>query len=279
MLRSENMGYIEREKLKDVLAEVVAEHFKQPFVAERMGDIANASRDGMTARFSRQSLHAYLPVSGSAQNRLSTSSAAEFLRTLESSRPYRRAKRGSSFSVRTASEYTQAWSVFSGLSLGQISSISVLALPVFADDISHPDYYDFGGAYGPTKSLFYECRQVERELCQLSGFSEAFASVRQRNTENESELDPLAILIEVFRRRIPIVRLFEQIALALEINGLDFDMMLGLAEEGNFSFIPTCAESLGFNPNEAFHASELAGNDSNGHVKVSSPFSTKSFQQ
>ena len=88
----------------------------------------------------------------------------------------------------------------------------------------------------------------------------------------EPELDPLAILIEVFRRRAPIVFLFEQVALDLEKNGLDFDIMLGLAEEGNFSFIPACAESLGFNPNKAFHASKLASNDSNGHVKVSCLF-------
>jgi len=92
-----NIGHIKREKLKEVLAEVVTKHFKQPFVAERMGDVINASRDNIIATFSRQSLRAYIPTSGSAQNRSSILSAAEFLRTLESSRPYRQAKRRSNF--------------------------------------------------------------------------------------------------------------------------------------------------------------------------------------
>jgi CDC24 calponin len=279
------MGYVERDKLKEVLAEVVAEHFKQPFVAERM---ANAFRDDLTVRFSQQSLstqsgpHQFDGLSATssgqqqtaasslAQQRSSAMSAVEFPRTPETSRPYRQAKRQSNFSVGTTEEYNRTWSVFSGLSLSQISSISVLALPIYADDISHPEKFDFGGAPGPARSLFHECVQVEEQLCQLPEFTGAFEEVRRRSV---SQLDPLSAFIRVFRKGTPIVHLFEQVALALGISGLDFEAMLESAEQGNFSFIPACGNRLGFDPNDSFHASELTGNNSNDQVKASSPVS------
>jgi hypothetical protein len=86
------------------------------------------------------------------------------------------------------------------------------------------------------------------------------------------ESDPLAVLIKFFRTGPPIVLLFREVARVLEVDGLDFEMMLGMAKEANYSFIPSCAGNLGFDPNEAFHGTELAGDNTNGHVKVRSPF-------
>ena len=70
------------------------------------------------------------------------SSGLLFEQDLKASRVYRRAKRHSlDISIRSSVARTHAWSIFSGLSLGQISSISVLALPLYPTDISNPEHY------------------------------------------------------------------------------------------------------------------------------------------
>lgn len=67
-----------------------------------------------------------------------------FEQDLETSRVYRRATRMSlDLSVRSSVAQTHAWSMFSGLSLGQISNLSVLALPLYADDITNAQHYAF----------------------------------------------------------------------------------------------------------------------------------------
>ncbi|KAK4160643.1 hypothetical protein QBC43DRAFT_303568 [Cladorrhinum sp. PSN259] len=119
---------------------------------------------------------------------------------LELSRVYRRAqntRNSMDFSFRSSIARTNAWSIFSGLSLGDISVLSVIALPIYADDLQNPHHYDFGGAMGqrnsilmetsiavesagpisllaPTHSLWRSCIELEMLLVQLPDLKNQF---------------------------------------------------------------------------------------------------------
>jgi hypothetical protein len=70
----------------------------------------------------------------------------DFQDDLEASRPYRNAHRDSmDFSLRTSIAPSHVLSAFSGLSLGDISNLSVIALPIHAGDITNSCHYGFGG--------------------------------------------------------------------------------------------------------------------------------------
>ena len=83
------------------------------------------------------------------QSPLSTSTDSsqfkfDFEDDLESSRVYRRAQRDTmDFSFRSSIARSNAWSVFSGLSLSDISIISVIGLPVLPKDITNAYHYNF----------------------------------------------------------------------------------------------------------------------------------------
>ncbi|KAI9858346.1 MAG: hypothetical protein M1824_004367 [Vezdaea acicularis] len=65
---------------------------------------------------------------------------------LQQSRVYRRArKRKDVFSISSAGAYSVSWSVFSGLSLSDISNIAAITLPIVSKDISNSALYQFGG--------------------------------------------------------------------------------------------------------------------------------------
>ncbi|KAM0382396.1 hypothetical protein ACHAPY_004388 [Fusarium culmorum] len=69
----------------------------------------------------------------------------DFEDDLEASRAYRRAQRDTmDFSFRSSIARSNSWSVFSGLSLGDISIMAVIALPVYQEDLANPEHYDFG---------------------------------------------------------------------------------------------------------------------------------------
>jgi hypothetical protein len=66
---------------------------------------------------------------------------------LHTSRVYRRALCNSSMtSLPDSVARTASWSVLSGLSLADVSNISVLALPIYASEISNSHWYSFGGS-------------------------------------------------------------------------------------------------------------------------------------
>jgi len=68
-----------------------------------------------------------------------------FEELLMNSRVYRNAARDSSdaFSIITSAGRTASWSMLSGLSLSEISHIAILALPIYAADITNKEAYDF----------------------------------------------------------------------------------------------------------------------------------------
>ncbi|RSL58749.1 hypothetical protein CEP54_007646 [Fusarium duplospermum] len=112
----------------------------------------------------------------------------DFEDDLESSRVYRRAQRDTmDFSFRSSIAPSNIWSVFSGLSLGDISIISVIALPVYQEDITNAENYDFGpGVQVPTaipkakkaeRGFLRECIEIKLKMLQLPEMHEYFNQV------------------------------------------------------------------------------------------------------
>jgi len=71
-------------------------------------------------------------------------SSVSFESDLDASFPYRRARRHSmDFSFRSSIAQSNAWSLFSELSIGHVSTIAVIALPIYADEIANSHHYEF----------------------------------------------------------------------------------------------------------------------------------------
>ncbi|KAF5253479.1 hypothetical protein FANTH_1550 [Fusarium anthophilum] len=140
----------------------------------------------------------------------------DFEHDLKLSRVYRLAKRDTmDFSVHSSVARTHAWSTLSGISLSDISHISVLALPLYVEDISNPQHYNFGQdtiqpppLLAPTlltRSIYHDCIEVQLQLSQL----EWFAQFQQQ--ESSKDENPLFDLITVFRLGTPLLMLFDEI--------------------------------------------------------------------
>lgn len=70
--------------------------------------------------------------------------------SLETSRVYRRAQRDTvDYSFRSSVIMSRAWSILSGFSLSDISAISVIALPVYQNELTNAQHYVFGGGSEP----------------------------------------------------------------------------------------------------------------------------------
>lgn len=154
-------------------------------------------------------------------NRKSTSSwrsslfEFDFEHDLKLSRAYRHAKRDTmDFSARSSVARTHAWSSLSGISLSDISHISVLALPLYAEDISNPQHYNFGqeniqptSFLTPTiltRSIYHERIEVQLQLSQF----EWFAQFQQQLSEDGN---PLSNLITMFNLGTPLLMLFDEL--------------------------------------------------------------------
>lgn len=88
-------------------------------------------------------------VRPSASNRFSILEAVKlrfaFDDDLQSSRAYRMVqRRNCNDSILSCDIHTQTWSIFSGLSLAHISVVSVIALPLYPEDVvKHQEFYHF----------------------------------------------------------------------------------------------------------------------------------------
>lgn len=86
-----------------------------------------------------------IPLSTPTTNTDSTLSKFDFEGDLESSGVYRRAQRDTvDFSFRSSIARSNAWSALSCFSLGDISAISIIGLPVVPEDITNAQHYNFG---------------------------------------------------------------------------------------------------------------------------------------
>jgi cell division control protein 24 len=211
-------------------------------------------------------------------------SSFDFENDLEASRVYQKAQRDTmDFSFQSSIAYTSAWSVFSGLSLSDVSIISAIALPLYADEITNAQHYGFvgpqimayvGADYRPrVKTLYERCLEVELQLSQIHGFSEIFAMLRGDSEEE----DPLTFLIRVFRRGAPLLMLLERIPVPGNVFYLDQPksniVPQKILKTITSLFIKACISELGFQPDECFSIGDLLGDDTTGSVKVRSAFS------
>lgn len=115
-----------------------------------------------------------------------------FEEDLQVSRVYNKAiHRHSSSSLTSTALYITAMSVFSKLSLSEVSNISFFALPIYAVDLSNSQHYTFGevGAYGsrPSDSLIVNVSQDKtaslavprQETASLHGAKDTSANPRR----------------------------------------------------------------------------------------------------
>jgi len=143
---------------------------------------------------------------------------------LKESRVYRRAKRNSlDGSIRSSVARTHAWSVFSGISLSEISNLSVLALPIYPHDIANPQHYAFRQlqphpgdglvAPGPPfqSSIFRNCLEMQLQFCQLLFYPYA-DHISFQCSLGHSDSDPFQILINLLRCGTPLVALLGHIS-------------------------------------------------------------------
>ncbi|KAK0701296.1 ras family-domain-containing protein [Lasiosphaeris hirsuta] len=204
-----------------------------------------------------------------------------FEKDLKASRVYRRIKRDTmDFSMRSSVARSYGWSVFSGMSLSNISDISVLALPIYPGDITNPQHY--GGleqavskvsatSQAFSRSIYHECVEAERELSQLSDckFKETIAVMRSSALPKNA--DPLSVLITVFRNGGPLLMLFEQLY-GVQQEWSHYrqsqvhepkDVQIAIAK-----FIKACLNRLDLKAVDCFTVRDLFDDDTTGHVKV-----------
>ena len=116
---------------------------------------------------------------------------------LESSRVYRMARNDCcDRSFASSAIRTNAWSIFSGISLADISVISVVALPLYPGDIMNQEHYSFGDTKVPQllepAALWTNSQSVvEIESPQPKGaFSATFTTLGERAEHAEEEDTP-----------------------------------------------------------------------------------------
>lgn len=183
------------------------------------------------------------------------------------------------YSMRSSIARTNAWSIFSGISLSNISEISVIALPLYSEDIANPQHYNFGHevrqsatALSPTvytRSIYHDCAEVELQMSQF----EWFAEFQQQEDEELVELeDPLARLMAVFRQGIPLLLLFGQLDNSYSQRHwehiLSSDRTELTRKVAIFEFFQACVVHLGFKPNDCFTIADVMSSDTTSHVKV-----------
>ncbi|GAB1314697.1 Rho guanyl-nucleotide exchange factor activity [Madurella fahalii] len=145
-------------------------------------------------------------------------SGFEFEDDLKVSRPYRRAQNDTmDVSRRSSIALSHALSALTGISLSDISTLSIIALPVYSDEISNSHHYKFTSQeLEPTDepiskprfatgSLLRECLEVQMQLSQFPFFANLFeaASTEERHNRNH----PFHLLQSVFRKGYPLLAL------------------------------------------------------------------------
>ncbi|KAK0614078.1 hypothetical protein B0T14DRAFT_527604 [Immersiella caudata] len=161
-----------------------------------------------------------LPGSG-----LTLTSAFDFEPDLEASRVYRRVQRDTmDFSFRSSVAWSNDLSVFSGLTLGDISVMSVIALPICAAEISNAHHYTFGNREplqppiqapatklnehepgSAINSLLYDCFEIAIQLSRIPSFSDMF----WREGLYSNAEHPFAVLQRIFSRGYPFLMLLD----------------------------------------------------------------------
>lgn len=199
----------------------------------------------------------------------------DFEDDLGSSRVYRRAQRDTmDFSFRSSIAPSNIWSVFSGLSLSDVSIMSVIALPVYQEDITNAENYDFGAgvqiltavpqAKRAERGLLYECIEIKLKMLQLPEMSEYFEQ------DPSSEI-AFYELWAVFSKGMPLLKLVQALDPQIEIV-VDPRMRSpggrGAAQDAIFQFLEYCRNDLKLGVENLFTISDLMGTNPYGFSKV-----------
>jgi len=201
---------------------------------------------------------------------------------LEASRPYRRALRDTmDFSFRSSVARSNAWSVFSGLSLSDVSIMSVIALPIYADEIGNSHHYDFGSrqpALSPSSapvisdsgalpsSFLREFVEIKLQLSQFRGFADLFAQEEVRRPTH-----PFFALRGIFRTGDAFLLLAKLLGLRIDTSDILPGSATVLVDKIVILLvIEAFRTALPLEPDEVFTADDALGSRSTPFFKVSS---------
>lgn len=206
------------------------------------------------------------------------SSRFDFEEDLESSRAYRRAQRDTmDFSFRSSIAPSNIWSIYSGLSLGDISIMSVIALPVYQEDITNSENYDFGDgvqvptailqAKKPERGLLHECIEITMKMLQIPEMSDYF----EQDLGSEASDAVFYTLWGVFSKGMPLLKLVQALDPHIDIV-VDPRMRSpggrGAAQDAIFQFLEYCRNDLKLSVGNLFTISDLMGTDAYGFSRV-----------
>ncbi|KAK3357849.1 hypothetical protein B0T25DRAFT_540378 [Lasiosphaeria hispida] len=204
---------------------------------------------------------------------------------LEASRVYRRAQRETmDFSFRSSVAWSNGMSVFSGLTFGDVSVMSVIALPIYADEIYNSHHYNFGGQQpapimpAPTtrsadhetnstvNSLMYECVEIELQLLKIHGFADIFQPISFRVAH------PFDRLRQVFSQGYPFLMLERDGDADYLVDALLFrtigDLARPLSSQHLSEAIRAFSKRLKLEPDEAFTAADIGSTRKTRFLKI-----------
>ncbi|KAF4343955.1 hypothetical protein FBEOM_2112 [Fusarium beomiforme] len=208
----------------------------------------------------------------------------DFEDDLESSRVYRRVQRETmDFSFRSSIARSHTWSVLSGLSLSDISAISVIALPVYQAELSNAQHYDFGEESEdapiitepvfPTdeQPLLMECLEIKLKMLQIPEMQVYFDNV-------SNPPDSFFHLWGVLRQVTPLVVLARALNPDLDISdvvlsmnhnyGINEHISTDLKKEIILWFGQYCYDKLKIDGRDLITVKELMGGDYCAFLRV-----------
>ncbi|KAF5604294.1 Rho guanine nucleotide exchange factor scd1 [Fusarium pseudocircinatum] len=202
----------------------------------------------------------------------------DFEDDLESSRVYRRAVRETmDYSFRSSVARSQNWSVFSGLSLGDISIMSVIALPVYQGDITNAEHYDFGEEAVPNtetpgpitgQPLLIECLELKLKLLTIPGMSRYFDDITHPP-------DDMSHIRSVLQQATPLLMLAQALTPTQSLDvGLPEDITDDTRKEIVLWFAQFCHDKLDIETSDLITVQDLMGGTPYGMFKVVSLISS-----
>jgi cell division control protein 24 len=243
----------------------------QTIISRRMSII---SLSASASRNENQQLTAESAATPIATENNLAISKFDFEEDLESSRVYRRAVRETTdYSFRSSIARSHSWSVFSGLSLGDISIMSVIALPVYQDDITNAEHYDFGEEPAPNaethgtvtdQPLLIECLELKLKLLTIPGMSRFFDEIPH-------PADDFCHLRSVLKQATPLAILAQALDPTQNLDiGLPEDLTDDARKELVLWFAQFCHDKLDIETGNLITVQDLMGGCSYSFSKVRS---------
>lgn len=178
------------------------------------------------------------------------------------------------FSFRSSVARSHNWSIFSDLSLGDISILSIIALPLYQDDITNAEHYDFREEVDLTSDvprsmtdqpLLMECLEIKLKLLTIPEMKGYFDEI--------PDLPNVCFhLWSVLRQVMPLIILVK----ALDPNAnLSIDASwyrrIPFKKRLILWFAQYCHEKLNIETKDLITPEDLMGDDYYGVLKVKPP--------